>query len=124
MIVRSNNPNTWRYYQKGLKKKARRRSAANRVMLLFVYLVLMGATYAASWILAHGDRSEDGPLTSAKWENALPEKFGKQDLPPLLGDLNLDAVPATQHYPLDTLSLIHISEPTRPTATSRNPSSA
>jgi cell division protein FtsI/penicillin-binding protein 2 len=102
MIVRSNNPNTWRYYQKGLKKKARRRSAANRVMLLFVYLVLMGATYAASWILAHGDRSEDGPLTSAKWENALPEKFGKQDLPPLLGDLNLDAVPATQHYPLDT----------------------
>ena len=102
MIVRSNNPNTWRYYQKGLKKKARRRSAANRVMLLFVYMVLMGATYTASWILAHGDRSEDGPLTSAKWENVLPEKFGKQDLPPLLGDLNLDAVPATQHYPLDT----------------------
>ena len=102
MTVRSNNPNSWRYYQKGLKKKARRRSAANRVMLLFVYMVLIGVTYTASWILAHGERSEDGALTTAKWENSQPEKFGKQDLPPLLRGLNLDVVPATQHYPLDT----------------------
>ncbi|KPK26756.1 MAG: hypothetical protein AMK69_11555 [Nitrospira bacterium SG8_3] len=101
MIARSNNPNSWRYYQKGLKKKARRRSALNRVMLLFVYMVLIGATYTASWILADGDRWEEGPLTTAKWEDVKPEKFGKQDLPSLLGGLNLDEVPATHHYPLD-----------------------
>ena len=102
MIIRSNNPNSWRYYQKGLKKKARRRSAVNRVMLLFVYMVLMGGTYTASWILAQGDRWEDGPLNTAKWENVQPEKFGKQDLPPLLSSLDLDGVPATHQYLLDS----------------------
>jgi peptidoglycan glycosyltransferase len=101
MIVRSNNPNSWRYYQKGLKKKAWRRSAVNRVMLLLFYMVLMGTTYTASWILAHGDRWEEGSPTTAIWEDVQPEKFGKQDLPSLLGGLNLDEVPATHHYPLD-----------------------
>ncbi|MGD9039785.1 MAG: penicillin-binding transpeptidase domain-containing protein [Desulfobacteraceae bacterium] len=101
MIVRSNNPNSWRHYQNGLKKKARRRSAVNRVMLLFVYMVLMGATYTASWILAQGDRGEEGPLTTAKWQDIQPEKFGKQDLPSLLDGLNLKEIPATHHYSLD-----------------------
>jgi cell division protein FtsI/penicillin-binding protein 2 len=64
-------------------------------------MVLMGATYTASWILAHGDRWEEGSLSTAQWENVKPEKFGKQDLPPLLGGLNLEVVPATHHYPLD-----------------------
>jgi len=100
MTVRSKNPESWRHYQKGLKKKARRRSAANRVMLLFAYMVLIGLTYTASWILAHGERSQDRDSTPAKWENSLPEEFGKQDLPPFLRGLNLDAVPTTQHYPL------------------------
>ena len=102
MMVRGNNPNSWRYYQKGLKKKARRRSVANRVLLLFVYMVLVGLTYTASWILAYGERSEDGAFATAKWENSQPEKFGKQDLPPLLTGLNLDVGTTTQRHPLDT----------------------
>jgi peptidoglycan glycosyltransferase len=101
MIVRSNNPNSWRYYQKGLKKKARRRSAVNRVIFLFVYMVLIGGTYTASRLLAQGDRWEEGPPTTVKWEDVHAEKFGKQDLPSLLGGLNLDEVPATHHYLLD-----------------------
>jgi peptidoglycan glycosyltransferase len=101
MIARGNNPNSWRYYQKGLKKKARRRSVVNRVMLLFVYMVLTGATYTASWILAYGDRSEEGSSTAAKWEDVQPEKFSKQDLPSLLGGLDLDELPATHYYSLD-----------------------
>ncbi len=101
MIALSNNPNSWRYYQKGLKKKARRRSAANRVTLFFVYVALMGVTYMASWILAQGDRSGEEALITAKRENVQPEKYNKQDLPLLLGGLNLDAVPGTHHYPLD-----------------------
>ncbi len=105
MIARSNNPNSWRYYQKGLKKKARRRSAVNRVTLFFVYMVLMGATYMASWILAHGDRWEESPPTTAKWEDVQPERFGKQDLPSLLGGLNLEEVPATHHYLLDAAGM-------------------
>jgi cell division protein FtsI/penicillin-binding protein 2 len=102
MIVRSNNPNSWRHYQKGLKKKARRRSAAKRVMLAIVYMVLIGITYTASWILAYGERSEDGDLSSAKWENEQPEEFGKQDLPSLLTGLNLDGVTTAQRQPLNT----------------------
>jgi cell division protein FtsI/penicillin-binding protein 2 len=70
-------------------------------MLLFVYMVLMGATYTASWILAQGDRGEEGPLTTAKWQDIQPEKFGKQDLPSLLDGLNLKEIPATHHYSLD-----------------------
>jgi cell division protein FtsI/penicillin-binding protein 2 len=102
MIVRANNTNSWRHYQKGLKKKVRRRYAANRVTLFFVYVVLIGITYTASWILAHGEKSNRGALTSAKWENVRPERFVKQDLPALLGDLKLDEISATHHYPLDT----------------------
>lgn len=102
MIVRANNTNSWRHYQKGLKKKVRRRYAANRVTLFFVYVVLIGITYTASWILAHGEKSNREALTSAKWENARPERFVKQDLPALLGDLKLDEISATHHYPLDT----------------------
>jgi peptidoglycan glycosyltransferase len=101
MIAGSNNPNSWRHYQKGLKKKARKRSAATRVTLFFVYMALMGATYTASWRLAQGDRPGDEAFTAAKWEDIQPEKYGKQDLPFLLGDLNLDAVPGTHLYPLD-----------------------
>ncbi len=102
MIVRANNPNSWRHYQKGLKKKVRRRYAANRVTMFFVYVVLIGISYSASWILAHGEKSNQGALTSAKWENVRPERFVKQDLPALLGDLKLDKISATHHYPLDT----------------------
>jgi cell division protein FtsI/penicillin-binding protein 2 len=102
MIMRGNNPNSWRYYQKGLRKKARRRYAANRVTLLFVYMLLIGATYTASWILAQGQRSDDGALNTAKWENVRPEKFVKQDLPALLGRLNLNAATATQQYSIES----------------------
>ncbi len=102
MIVGDKNPNSWRYYQKGLKKEARRRYAANRVMLLFLYMILLGFTYTASWKLAHGERSDDKAITTATWENGAPEKLGKQDLPALLKRLNLDVASATQHYALDT----------------------
>lgn len=102
MIVRANNPNSWKHYQKGLKKKARRRTALNRVTLFFVYVVLIGVSYAASWILAHGEKWGQGALSSGKWENVQPERFVKQDLPGLLGHLNLDVASATHHYPLDT----------------------
>ena len=101
MIVRANNPNSWRHYQKGLKKRARRRYAANRVTLFFIYVVLIGITYTASWILAHGEKSVQSALNTAKWKNARPERFVKQDLPALLGDLKLDGISATHHYPLD-----------------------
>jgi peptidoglycan glycosyltransferase len=102
MIVRGNNPNSWRHYQKGLKKKARRRYAVNRVTLFFVYVVLIGITYTASWFLAHGEKSNQGSFTTAKWENVRPERFVKQDLPALLGHLKLDVTSVTHHYPLDT----------------------
>jgi cell division protein FtsI/penicillin-binding protein 2 len=102
MIVRANNPNSWRHYQKGLKKKTRRRYAANRVTLFFVYVVLIGITYTASWLLAHGEQSNQRALTTTKWKNVRPERFVKQDLPALLGDLKLDEISATHQYPLDT----------------------
>ena len=101
MIARGNNPNSWRHYQKGLKKKAWRRYAANRVTLFFLYVALIGITYTASWILAHGEKTDQGPLSSTKWQNAPPERFGKRDLPTLLGDLKLDKISATRRYPLD-----------------------
>jgi cell division protein FtsI/penicillin-binding protein 2 len=71
-------------------------------MLLFFYMVLIGVTYTASWILADGERSEDGDLTTTKWENFQPEKYGKQDLPSLLRGLNLDGVTTMQRHPLNT----------------------
>jgi len=98
MIVRSKSPNSWRNYQKGLKRKARGKYAVDRAALIFLYIVLIGMTYTASRILADGEQREHEDLDSEKWQDIRSEKYVQQDLPALMSHLNLDFTAASPHY--------------------------
>ena len=92
MIVRGSDPKSWRDYQEGLKRKARRRHFANRATLLLAFMVLIGSIYSGSWILAHAGRGGHESLKTGERENTRTERYVKKDLPALLRPLNLTAL--------------------------------
>ena len=90
MIGHPSNPKNWRGFQRRLKEKTRRKHFAFKGAFLCVYILLIGASYAGSRILAN-EQIEAG--VSAHTESLDPERFTKQDLSALINPLNLDLNP-------------------------------
>lgn len=98
MKLHGNNGGDWWWYQKKLKKKARRRTLVKRLMLFKVYLVLVMVFFTGSWIFANRQGPESDPLKKIALANYRPELLVKEDLPPLLGGLDLNLLPVKKRH--------------------------
>jgi len=93
---KSANENSWREYQRRLKRISRRRYLRSRLPVLGLYSVLMCAllvciVLSGSWLFAHLKvQPETGPLEIAP-EEAKPEPIERRQLPALLGSFPLEA---------------------------------
>jgi len=96
MIGQRSNPKDWKGFQRRFKKETRRQHFAFRASLLFAYIVLVGAFYGGSRILANGETDAAEPAWRGRGEKIGSERFVKQDLSALISPLNLEFSPENE----------------------------
>lgn len=93
---KSANQNSWRDYQRRLKRISRRRYLRSRLPVLGLYSVLMFAllvciVFSGSWLFAHLKvQSPTGPL-EIETERSEPEPLERRHLPALLASYPVEA---------------------------------
>jgi membrane carboxypeptidase/penicillin-binding protein len=91
----------WGEYLKRLEKMSRRRKFLRRLPLLGLsYLALLIMSFTGSWIFAQLDGEGQESSVIEKRQDRRPEPLIKEDLPGLLGDLNLNRTPVTGTFDL------------------------
>jgi peptidoglycan glycosyltransferase len=93
MDSRDSQLNSWRDYQKNLRKITRRKHYLKRTPWLGLYgcaifVLLAIVAYAGSWLFAH--LGETVPREETKEESAGPQRLSKADLPHILEGLDPD----------------------------------